>query len=500
MAVLSPALVVAMCVMFVLTRLHRHYYIFEQPFLFGLKYCLEPDRAQLAAIAKASSTSKTGSSGNATKKKGKQSNSKPKITVAALAVRRGKLDESFFPENADFPHHRELDHLMAICCGYLAAYLFEDILSCFYPNLFANRRSIYVALFGVGFATFQAWKISVTLTSMRMMLMVLGAAWLIALFVLSAGDYTNFIKFDQAFSALKTTVTDILGDKFGMEEAIASKYAWRVAMFSRLLVASAAAFIAASSAVPARRFSKLDYGLHLQYRQDDATMQEDPYTLGRPTAFTMLKIALDYVLPFLTAFLWTVSPRGTESYGAWRILSLISCVVVRFASLRMRLQAYLDGAIDAYRKFWVEKTASNTMEAGRMTSFQVIGTSYYLIMIAMAYVAPACMPLLFALVAKLDGGICSGLCPTKTNEMTHSFELFAREVAGFLSWWTLTSYTAFATMSLIVEFLLDIIDPGARDQGGKLPVPTSSSEKRRQKRMMQEQMMRSRTVHRNDAT
>ncbi|PXF47199.1 hypothetical protein BWQ96_02974 [Gracilariopsis chorda] len=490
MAILSPALVVAMCVMFVLTRLHSHFYIFEHPLLFGLKYCIEPDKNDLAAIAEA--TNKGLQPG---KKKGRQSSStskSTKITVTALPVRRAKIDHAFFPSEAEFPHHRELAHVTGIVCGYLAAFLFEDTMGCFFPGLLSNRRSVYVALFAVGFAVYEALKISISLTSKRVVIALAGASWIVALFGVSAGDFSNFIKFDKAFTALSEEVTIVLRDVMDFEPEKVELYATSMTVFVRILVTVVAALIAASTAVPARRFSRIDYDLNLQYRMDEADRRNDPYALGPPTPLTMMRIALDYVVPLGTAFLWAVSPRDEDFYSGWRLIGILLCVAVRFGMARIRIQGYLDGAIDAYRRFWAEKSVNGVVEAGRNCSFQVMGTSFYVMLITMAYVAPALSPLIFALVAKHDGGFRPGFCRSGLLDNDRLTDTFYREIGGFLAWWSLASYATFATVSLLSEFLVDFIDPTGRDRRGKLPVATSSSEKRREKRLLQERIMRNR--------
>lgn len=493
MGVLSPALVIALCVMFVLTRLHRHYYIFEHPFLFGLIYCLEPAGDQLEAIMKASSSAKSSQPAQGGKKTGKAIPAKPsastpktKLSAASLSVRRNVLRETFFSSEAEFPHHRELDHLMAICCGYFAAYTFEETVGCFYPDLLVNKRSAYVAMFGVGFAIVESLRISVGMTSVRIMLILGGMAWLVALFIISGGDFVSFVRFDEAFAGLGQFAVSILTGRLSVDEKTANIYAGRAAMAGRLFVATVAALISASVAAPARYFSKLDYDIHQEYREEEHIHRDDPYYLGRPTAFTVLKIALDYVVSSLAVFMWCVSPRGTGPYGGWRIIALIACVYVRFATLRIRLQAYLDGAIDGYRSFWAEKSVSNAMEAGRRTTIQVIRNSFYLIMITMVYVGPAVIPLLLASMAKLDGAVNMGICPVVSSKVIQPSEIFAREVAAFLSWWCIASYVSFAFISIGYEAVVNLIDPGARDRRLKLPPASSSSERRKQKRMMRQ--------------
>lgn len=491
MAVLSPALVVAMCVMFVLTRLHRHYYIFEHPFLFGLNYCLEPLKTDIENIMNASSASKPAQTAQAGKKKSKNKSaplpSKPKISAASLTIRRSSLNEQFFSTEAEFPHHREFDHLMAISCGYLAAYAFEEAMSCFFPTLLANKRSAYVAVFGVGFAVLEALRISVSMTSRRILLMLGGIAWLIAMFLISAGDFANFVRFDEAFAGLGQFVILVLSTRLNVDEGQAAGYARTVTVVARFLVAALAALISASVAVPARHFSKHDYGLHNEYREDEDAHQDDPYYLGRPTPFTMLKIAMDYVIPAVTVFLWFVSPRDDGPYGGWRLLAFLFAVFFRFANLRIRLQMYLDGAIDGYRNFWTEKANSNAMVAGRQTTMHVISNSYFLLTIVVSYVAPALIPLLLTLVAKLDGAVDFGICRVASKAAPQGNEIFAREVAAFLAWWCIASYVGFACMSVAYEAIADVLDPSGRDRRRmKLPPATTSSEKRRQKRMMRQ--------------
>lgn len=488
MAVFSPALVVAMCVMFILTRLHRHFYIFEHPLLFGLKYCLEPLQGDIENIMEASSSSKTASQ---TPQQGKRKNkqaqgsSKTKVSASSLNVRRAKLDERFFSTKSEFPHHRELDHLMAIFCGYLAAFLFEECVGCFFPEVLANRRACYVAVLGVGFAIVEALKISVSMTSGRIIVMLGGVTWLIAMFLTSAGDFSSFVRFDEAFSGFGKFISLLLSARLKIDEEKATAYAHTATVMTRFTVATIAAMISASVAVPARHFSKLDFALHHEYREEEEARQGDPYYLGRPKPITMLMIALDYVIPAVTVCLWVVSPRGVGAYGRWRLLALLSCALIRFCNLRFRLQMYLDRAIDGYRSFWTDKAATNARDAGRQTAIHVVSISHFLLTIAMAYVAPTLIPLLLTFVAKLDGAIDFRVCPISSTSTTQPNEVFAREVAAFLAWWCVASFVTFSIISFSYEAIADVLDPGGRDwRRMKLPSASTSSERRRQKRMM----------------
>ncbi|CAN8064966.1 unnamed protein product [Agarophyton chilense] len=489
MAILSPALVVAMCVMFILTRLHSHFYIFERPLLFGLKYCVEPENAHLEAIAQAGAKSSQPG-----KKKSRQSSaaSKTKLTASALPVRRGKISETFFPTESEFPHHRELAHITGIVCGYLAAFLFEDVVGCFFPALLANKRSVYVAVFAVCFALYELLLISTSLTSRKAMIALTAASWIVSIFLVSGGDYRNFVKFDKAFQALQSEAHSVLTGRFGVDVNKAQTYARNIAICARVLISTIAALIAASSAVPARRFSRIDYDLNLQYRMDISEHQTDPYSLGPVTSLTMVRIALDYTLPLLFAFLWTVVPRDEDMYSSWRILSLLVCVIAKGTMARIRIQGYLDGAIDAYRRFWTEKPVNGVAEAGRSCSFQVIGTSFYLILITVAYIGPPVITLLLTLVAKHDGGFRMPFCRPRGVDQGLQLETFFREIAGFLAWWSVASYALFGSMSILSEFIIDVIDPSGRDRRKKLPSASSASERRREKRLVQERMMKGR--------
>lgn len=490
MAVLSPALVIAMCVMFVLTRLHAHFYIFEHPLLFGLIYCLEPSRPQLEAISRLSGPStSSNTTSNPAKRKTKpqaQTAPKPKLTASSLTVRRTILSATFFSSEAEFPHHRQLDHLLTLCCGFFASYAFEEAASCFFPTLLANSRSTYVAVFCVAFAVIEALRISLGMASGRLLLVLGGMAWLVASFLIMGGDFATFVHFDQAFGRLTDSMSALLKGRLAYDDAAALLYARRVAVGARLFVALAASFISTSVAAPARYFSRLDYGLFCEYRDDEMDRRDDPYYLGKPTQFTILKVALDYVIPASVVFLWCVNPREDGWFGSWRLLALIACVLVRFFTVRIRLQGYLDSAIDAYRSFWTEKSMTNIVEAGKRISVKVISNSYFLLLITSAYVAPAVIPLMLIFVAKSDGAVQFGVCPVASSRELSPLTVFVREIAAFLAWWSIASYTLFATLSLCYECLVQVLDPGARERGIKLPPPSSSSERRKQKRMMRQ--------------
>lgn len=490
MALFSPALVVAMCVMFVLTRLHRHYYIFEHPLLFGLKYCLEPLKDDIDKMMKKSSSSETtaqaSNSGNK-KKKNPQAASKNKSSSPSLTIRRSKLNELFFSTESEFPHHRELDHLMAIFCGYFAAFLFEGTCTCFFPGLLSNRRSLYVGIVGIGFSIWEALRISKSMTSGRTLLMLGGITWLIAMFITSAGDYHSFVRFDEAFSDFRQYVIFFLNKHLQFDEKKAASYARIGTVLARFFVATVAALISTSVAVPARHFSKLDYVMHQEYCEDEQALQGDPYYLGRPSVRAMFIIAMDYVIPTVTVCLWCIRPRGKGSYGGWRLSVLLLCVLIRIFNIRIRLQMYLDAAIDGYRSFWKDKASSNARAAGKQTAVHVISNSYFLLTITMAYVAPTIMLLVLILMAKLDGGVNLGICPKPSTSVILSNEIFAREIAGFLAWWCIASLVTFSIISVSYEALADVLDASGRDRRRmKLPPVTTSSERRKQKRLMRE--------------
>eukprot|EP00177_Eucheuma_denticulatum_P003584 GFKZ01006494.1.p1 GENE.GFKZ01006494.1~~GFKZ01006494.1.p1 ORF type:complete len:551 (-),score=52.81 GFKZ01006494.1:3118-4566(-) len=479
-----------MCVMFILTRLHSHLYIFEYPFLFGLLYCLEPSREQLEALAGASNPPAAASS-QQTKRKSKPLSSqaapaKPKLSAASLTVRRGRLGPNFFSTDSEFPHHRQLGHLMSVVCGYLTAYAFEDALGCFYPHLLANSRSSYVALLAVAFAVVESSRISAGMVPAKVMAVVAGLAWIVSASLILGGDYAGFVRFDYAFDALKVAMVEMLAKRLGFENADAERYARGCALVARLLVALVASLLSMCVAAPARYFSKLDFGLYCDYQEDVQDHRDDPYYLGKPTPSTMLKVIIDYVGPASVVFLWCVSPRPDGGFGSWRVMALMACCFWKFATLRIRLQCYLDGAVDAYRGFWAERMATSDAEAGRKTSVQVISNSYYLILITMAYVAPTLIPLLLLFVAKLDGGVSIGLCPVKSDLEISPMSVFAQEVVSFLAWWGTASYVLFASASVSYEFVAKTLDPGARERGMRAPPMSSSSERRRQKRMMRQ--------------
>lgn len=375
---------------------------------------------------------------------------------------------------------------MSVACGYLMAYAFEEALGCFYPRLLANSRSAYVALLAVAFAVVESSRISVGMVPAKAMLVIAGLAWIVSASLILGGDYAGFVRFDHAFDALRMAMVEMLMKRLGFENADAERYAKGWALLARLLVALVASLLSMCVAAPARYFSKLDFGLYCDYQEDVQDHRDDPYYLGKPTPWTMLKITVDYVGAAAVVFLWCVSPRLDGGFGSWRLLALMACSFWKFLTMRIRLQSYLDGAVDAYRGFWAERMATNDAEAGRRTSVMVISNSYYLILITMAYVAPTLIPLLLLFVAKLDGGVSIGLCPVKSELEISPMGVFAREVISFLAWWGTASYVMFASASVCYEFVAKTLDPGARDRGMRAPPASSSSERRRQKRMMRQ--------------
>lgn len=464
MAILSPALVLSMCVLFVLTRLQTHLYIFEAPLLFNLIYTLQPTTADLQAL----STNKKASS----------------LTTSSLPVRRLQISAQFFSASTDLPHHKHLSHLLSLFIAFLSAYLFEDIVSCFFPNLLSNTRSTYVAFFSLAFTLAKALHVSFSLCPPRFLIPLFFLSFLLSTPLVLSRD-SSFVHLHTSFNTLSSYLTDHFANLFQMSATSATSLASNITIFSRVVLILLSSLIPTALFAPARFFASLDYTLYKTYTTDLSHHSNDPYFLGTPTFFVMFLIILDYVLPLSLLSLSLLIPRPTSSLPVFRLISLCAILFLRLATLRIRIQLYLDRAVDYFRDFWVERPTLGVIEAAKRTQSRVLSNWYHICLIVIAYVSPIVISSVSLLVAKLDGGVTLGfpLCKTGIQNVTG----WGAEMGMFLSWWSMASWTVWATAGVGYEAMVDALGVGANRAQVARGIPsTSGKERRRMKRLMKE--------------
>lgn len=462
MALLSPALVVAMSVMFILTRLHHHFYIFERPLLFGLYYILEPDPSHLQALDRlTSSISSTASSTSTSTSTSATSSkiSKLRPTAATLPLRITKLSAGFFPPDPQ-PYHREFSHLLSLLLATLAAAIFEAVLAFLFPHLLANSRAQHLAVFTLCYTLFHLAQISISLASARILLtLATMAAIPSALLVLSpsAAPLTHFA---PSSANLRAVALHFFVHVLQFPSTTAASLATRLVIMLRLALAAIAAMFVACVAVPARRVSLLDVRLRTRLLADVTDEQvQEPYEPEPPSRMAAFIIAVEYAIGIAT----TLLPIVADMSRASRVILPILWVIVRLLAARSRMQAFLYEAVSAYRAFWPDRSTRGTTVAGATARKTVHGTTHFVFLVAVAYVGPAVGVAVIAAVAPKQG--------------------FVGEAATFLAWAGVAAYTLFAVLSVAVEALAKVADD-APERKSKVPVPSSGSERRRERRMM----------------
>lgn len=407
------------------------------------------------------------------------------------------IGSAFFSSQAELPYLKNLHHTLSLLCAYAAAAAFEGFLSCRFPTVLLNRRSIYVALFTAGYALTQLWRISLFLSSVRVMLLFTALSALLTLFVFSAGDNFAIVRTDSAFGALRQASYITLRARLRLPHEIAWMHAGRLTAVARVIVVALASALAAAVVVPARRFSMLDYRMRQEFMASDESRSPagscpaaDPYALPSPTGIIISRIAVDYAIPMLSVIWVALTPRSTTSspMASWRLLILLCAVCVRAAQARLRLQSYLDGAIDAYRRFWRDRGTMPAVDAARITVRTVLGTSFYLPMLGMSYIAPLVIPVLFLGIATFDGDAGPRLTFCKASPQGPLFPawIFVAEIASFLAWLIITSYIVFSVLSFTTEVAFEAAGFAKPVNSPKLTIAPTASQRRRQKRIMQQ--------------
>lgn len=481
MAIFSPALVIAMSVMFILTQLHRYVFLFEVPLFFGLKYCLSPNQRLLEQVI----------------------NSPGKPNLSVLPARRVKLDQSFFAFNLNLPYYRDVHYILCLSVAYIIASLFEFFVSCRFPAILLTTRSSYVAIFTIAYTTTQLWSISIFLSSTRAMLIIAALSTLAILVLLSLADP------QVAFSALHQAIYLMLRSRIELSESQAEVWATRLSFMFRIVTVGFIAMSAASVIVPSRRFSLLDYRLRKDYLQEqvnesrtDSTICAggDAYSLPPPTIRSMISVVMDYIGPVVCTAFAAAAVSGSyhrpQPIPLKAALLLAIPVIIRFVTMRLRLQVFLDGTLDAFRRFSTMR-ATDANVAVRNLLQTVSGTVHYLPMIATAYVGPPIMITILLLMSIVDGdvgavgsmGRAGRLCQNVTAEgPALPLSIFIGRMAGFAAWVITAMYAAFSMLSFAVEVAMEGFSAGSlaaknkvRARGNAEP---TASQRRRMRRMM----------------
>lgn len=476
MAIFSPALVISMSVMFIITRIHGYVFLFEIPLFFGLKYCQCPSYRLMEQL----------------------NSSSAKSSVAILPARRVKLGQGFFAVNMDLPYYRDIHYILCLSLAYIVAAAFEIFLSCKYPSMLVTTRSSFVAFFVVAYTTVQLWRISLFLSSKRVMLLISALSMLIVLVLLSLAEP------QEAFSALHQAFFIMLRSRVGLSISDSELWSVRLSFVFRAFSVVSIAAVAASVIVPSRRFSLLDHRLHREFLQqesitvnqgDDAVhVGGDAYSLPPPTLRTIFIIAVDYIGTAVLLIFAAASVAGTYArplplpFSPVVLLSVT--VIVRLATTRLRLQAFLDGALDAFRRYSSTRP-KDFNNAAQLLIQTVNGTVQYLAMIATAFVGPSVIVLILLIVTTVDGEVGSVGSFSRGGRFCQSmlvqgptlpFGIFIGRIAGFGAWIVSVLYVAFAMFSFAVEVAFEGFSAGrlsAKNRArARVPEPTASQRRK----------------------
>lgn len=457
MAVISPALVVALCVMFFFTRVHTIRYTFEHIFFFGLRFCVEPSRAQLAALLT---------------KKGSTS-------VASLPVQRIPLTPAFFAtEDTNIPYLQSFDHLLAVVIGYTCGVVFEEVTSCLWPSTFKDSHVWWLALFAIVFSSSEAIRVCGSLESYTSPLIAGAAGALVAL--------GGVVRLDVAFDAFTRVAKDICVEKLKLSVEDADQISGRLALLVQILTAINAGALAAAALFPALHFARLDVKMLKERRRDPLARKNDPWALSPRGIFAVFLVAFDYALPFsaLTAGWLRIGNLSGQ------LITLFLSAVMRFVALRMRLQLHLDSAVEAFRDFWAERPALGIIPAGDRLRYKVAHKAWSLTAVGFAAIANPVAVISLVLATKRNGAVSAGLCPVHRDTFAALAEsdtaVFVREISAFLAAFATGAYLLWGWLGASYILISGIFEgrSSAAAKEGKNIRPLSSSEKRRQKRNM----------------
>lgn len=522
MAVLSPGLVFALVVMFLLTRVHQLYFTFEHYLyvvvracvrarrpstlhtrhwdltfycfsalfsllftyfhsFFGLEYCLEPSPTRMTEITNAG-TRDSSSSSSSTNRKRKDS-TPSRLTPAIVPLVRNKVSATLFATKEEFPRHAEFDHILGMTVAYLFSFFGEEMFMCILPESNAIAGQIHwFSFLIILMAIAQLIRTARTYSSDIALLTIAIFAFTITLGLIANGDMVYFFQLQSAFIALGISLQHVFVHSASLEPAVAEIWSQQIVIAMRLLTALFVAVLVAASLVPARRFANLDFALLQRYRREEAEAADDPYTLPKPTSLLAVLVLADYVFPLVVLSVFTL-PREAEYHWS-RLGLLVGLVVYRFALARVRMQSHLDDGASAYYDFWrVRAAGMPVLEAAQRLRAMVVSTYYFLPTFGLLYVCLPLVLLMLAFTAKRSGAIGVGLCEWPVDNTPNEFSVFAREVPAFVAWLVLAAHTFFSWSSLVWDMLVNVGQKGDKHSTPTYGTPMNSSEKRRLRKM-----------------
>lgn len=445
---ISPALVVALCVMFILTRVHTIRYTFEHLFFFGLRFCVEPSKNQLAQLVT---------------KKG--------ASIASLPVTRVPLTPTFFATEAEIPHLQSFDHLLAILIGYVCGVIFEEVTTCLWPFAFKDSHVWWLAIAAIIFSSSEAIRVCVRLES--------SVAPLVAGVASSLAALAAIVRNDVAFDAFARAAKQFLENRLDMPSDEAVQFSGRLTLLSQIGVAATAGLLSAACLFPALHFARLDAEMITEQRRDPIARKSDPFALNPRGILAIILVVADYSLPIAN---FTARIAGFRVVGPSLILLFLASIV-RLIATRMRLQLHLDGAVDAFRSFWVERPAIGLIQAGERLRFKVWHKAWTLTAVAFAAIANPVAVLALLLATKRNGGVQLGVCPLSASKQVSDGQIFVREIGVFLATFATGAYMLYSSLAAVYMVVSSLFE-GKTPNDGKTVRPLSSSEKRKQRRNM----------------
>ncbi len=383
------------------------------------------------------------------------------------------LTPAFFATEAEIPHLQSFDHLLAILVGYVCGVIFEEVTTCLWPFAFRDSHVWWLAVAAVVFSCSEAIRVCIRLESSVAPLVAGAASTLAALAVV--------VRHDSAFDAFSGAANKFLQDRIEMPADEALLFSGRLTLLTQIAVAVLAGVLSAAAVFPALHFARLDAQMIAEQRRDTLERKSDPFALNLRGMLTIVLVAADYALPlaYLTARVAGFRPVGSP------LVLLFLGALVRLVATRVRLQLHLDGAVEAFRAFWVERPAIGLIQAGERLRFKVWHKAWTLTAVAFAAIANPVAVLALVLATKRNGGLGLGLriCSAgASNEITDG-QLFIREIGTFLVTFASSAYLLYSVLGATYMAVSSLFE-GKIPKDGKTVRPLSSSEKRKQRRNM----------------
>lgn len=512
MAVLSPGTVVSLITLFFINRIGQKMLVYENIFLIGLKYCLEPTPADLSSAAAHANASLPTASAAAAPSSKKPSKTKPKPKTKTqkpsredLPVVRNGLGPNLFVGEPVLPKCAEFETLLGMASSFVVAYAVEEAVMCAVPgatDAFGVSQTHWFGALIFIVSTYEMLSLTVLLASGALTACLVAVGAVVALGAIANGD--GIFRFAAAFAALGAWARSVhvvklgLGDSSGGGDA--DFYAGLVVAIAKVATGVVAGVLFASTAVPARRFAALDFDLYRRYRRDEDAERDDVYALPKPRHWLMLALGVDHFLAL--AVLLAAAGRTGDGTGDARLaVGFAAVVALRLLLVRTRLQSYLDGAITHFRNFWVEERSSKDgeVEAGSRLRTNVVLTYYYICQIGCLVTFGPVVGLMLAMIAKRSGGLDLGVtCKFVVGDLFErkpapevapvSVEVWARETFLFLACVYFASYAFFSMMSFVIDAIFEWAQKPSL-QAIEVPsgAPMSSSMRRKARRAGEEE-------------